>query len=170
MAKMHVNQLRILILILLLPLSGFSFFSPTWESIDKKIQEDFPLVKHIEIDELARALDEENILLIDVREADEFAISQIQGARNIQSPEKVNSDEQTRIVVYCSVGYRSALFTHNLQEMGFKNVFNLRGSIFAWANQGYPLYQNGERTNKVHPFNTKWGRLLNEKYHLYPEK
>ncbi|MDJ0622139.1 MAG: rhodanese-like domain-containing protein [Desulfocapsaceae bacterium] len=167
---MQIYLSRSLIVIILLLLSGFSFFTPTWESIENQIQEDFPLVKHVEIDELSRIMAEEKILLIDVREADEFAISQIQGARNIESPEKVHTDEQTRIVVYCSVGYRSARFAQDLQERGFQNVANLRGSIFAWANQGYPLYQGSERTNKVHPFNKKWGRLLDEKYHLYPNK
>lgn len=109
-------------------------------------------------------------MLLDVREADEFAVSQIQDARHIESPEEVQADKQTRIVVYCSVGYRSARFARELQEKGFVNVYNLRGSIFAWANQGYPLYQGNERTGYVHPFNKKWGLLLDERFHLYPDK
>lgn len=148
--------------------SGFSFFSPSWESIERQIKKDFPEVQHIGIDELNRALDQEKIVLIDVRDADEFAISQIKGAQHIQSPEKVSVQKQSRIVVYCSVGYRSADFVQALQERGFQNVVNLRGSIFAWANSGYPVYKDGKRAYHVHPYNKKWGRLLNEELHLYP--
>ena len=156
MNKPQLSSSRIIILIISLLLSGFSFFTPTWERIERQIHKEFPQVKHIGVEELSRIMDGETLLLIDVRDAEEFAVSQIKGAKNIQSPAQVDTDKQTRIIVYCSVGYRSANFAQDLQEMGFRNVYNLRGSIFAWANHGYPLYQNDQRTFHVHPFNEKW--------------
>ena len=163
----HVSRLIILLIWLLV--SGFSFFSPTWERIENQIAKDFPQVQHMDIDDLYVALQHENILLIDVRDPEEFGISQIKGAHHIQSPEQVDGDRQAKIVAYCSVGYRSAEFVQALQERGFQNAYNLRGSIFAWANHGYPVYKNGQRTYHVHPFNKKWGKLLDEKLHLYPD-
>ena len=49
------------------------------------------------------------------------------------------TNQNTRIVSYCSLGYRSAIVTNRIREMSVKdsdvnvntdNVFNLEGSIF----------------------------------------
>jgi hypothetical protein len=45
------------------------------------------------------------------------------------------------------------------------NVFNLQGSIFQWANEGRPLITNGHAVHVVHPFNERWGVLLNPQLH-----
>ena len=39
---------------------------------------------------------------------------------------------------------------------------NMEGSIFKWANEGRPVYRDGERVEKVHPYNETWGRLLDK--------
>ena len=44
-------------------------------------------------------------------------------------------------------------------------AFNLRGSLFEWANKGYPLEQDGKNTHKAHPYNAKWGQFLDKKLH-----
>ena len=49
----------------------------------------------------------------------------------------------TPIVVYCSVGYRSARVARWLGRQGFTNVRNLDGSLFAWANEGRPMEADG---------------------------
>jgi rhodanese-related sulfurtransferase len=36
-------------------------------------------------------------------------------------------------------GFRSALAAHNLQKMGYTNVFSLDGGIGGWRAKGYPL-------------------------------
>ena len=36
----------------------------------------------------------------------------------------------------------------------------MSGSIFQWANEGYPIERNGEPADKVHPYNARWGKLL----------
>ena len=50
-----------------------------------------------------------------------------------------------------------------LSRAGFENTVNVRGSIFAWANEDRPLEKpDGSKAEKVHPFNEFWGRLLEE--------
>jgi 3-mercaptopyruvate sulfurtransferase SseA len=71
-------------------------------------------------------------------------------------------------VVYCSVGYRSAIVAAQLQALGYSNVLNLRHSIFEWAEKGYPLLNEAGDTNKVHPYNRAWGALIDASYHFYP--
>jgi hypothetical protein len=46
-----------------------------------------------------------------------------------------------------------------------KRVFNLKGSIFEWANRGNPVVNQHGVTPYVHPYNRRWGQLLNKKYH-----
>ncbi len=63
-------------------------------------------------------------------------------------------------MTYCSVGFRSGAFAQTLQEAGYTRVENLEGSIFKWANEGRPVFQDGRRVEKVHPYNDAWGKLL----------
>ena len=70
-------------------------------------------------------------------------------------------------MVYCSVGYRSAKVAQQLQQKGYKNVFNLNGGIFQWANQGKPIFKDKHPVKVVHPYNFFWGKLLKSKYHHY---
>ena len=56
--------------------------------------------------------------------------------------------------------------TRFLESEGVANVTNFAGSIFAWANDGQPLQQNGEQAATVHPYNWIWGwRYLDEALH-----
>jgi rhodanese-related sulfurtransferase len=66
----------------------------------------------------------------------------------------------TPVVVYCSVGYRSARVARWLGRQGFTNVRQLDGSLFAWANEGRPMVADGRSVREVHPYNDFWGRLL----------
>ena len=47
----------------------------------------------------------------------------------------VEIKESTNILVYCAGGYRSALAAKALQDLGFKNVFNI-GGFADWVNSG----------------------------------
>jgi 3-mercaptopyruvate sulfurtransferase SseA len=74
----------------------------------------------------------------------------------------------TPIVVYCSVGYRSAGVVQALQAQGFSEVYNLKGSIFRWANEGRPVVRNGEPVSAVHPYDASWGQLLTDSLRASP--
>jgi sulfur-carrier protein adenylyltransferase/sulfurtransferase len=81
-------------------------------------------------------------LLIDVRDAEEWEISRIEGARLIpraELPEKVDELTHAReIVLYCRSGNRSAHATQLLLDLGFSHVKSLAGGINAWAEQVDP--------------------------------
>jgi 3-mercaptopyruvate sulfurtransferase SseA len=66
--------------------------------------------------------------------------------------------------VYSSVGYRSARLAHWLANQGYANVRNLSGSIFQWANEDRPVFRNGRPTMEVHPYDRRWGLLLEARY------
>jgi len=132
------------------------------------VRKRFPSVRELSTSELATWLSDTNrnrqLLLIDAREPTEFEVSHLAGARNLQSvpatKAAVTSNAQP-VVVYCSVGYRSSALAEKLQKAGLTNVY-LEGSIFAWANEGRPIF-HGEKEIKparVHPYDAKWGKLL----------
>lgn len=64
------------------------------------------------------------------------------------------------IIAYCSVGLRSAEFVSARQKDSSMHIVNLKGSLFEWANNGYPLVAEGKEVIRVHPYNDRWGALL----------
>jgi rhodanese-related sulfurtransferase len=109
---------------------------------------------------------QKEVLLLDAREKEEYEISHIEGAKYLgydQPDFDVLADvpEDTEIVLYCSIGYRSEKIGEKLKKKGYTNVKNLYGSIFEWANQGLPLVDSkGDNTDKVHTYNKQWSRWL----------
>jgi len=80
----------------------------------------------------------EQPLLLDVRAAAEFDVSHLPGALPAPSVGQALDLIQARptagpVVLYCSVGYRSADLAAQLQAHGLTNLYNLEGSIFQWA-------------------------------------
>ncbi|MBL7941977.1 MAG: rhodanese-like domain-containing protein [Flavobacteriales bacterium] len=106
-----------------------------------------------------------NAILLDAREAEEFAVSHIPGARPIGYKHFSPSDcadipKDAEIVVYCSVGYRSSKVAEQLRDAGYTNVHNLWGGIFNWINNGYPVEDAMGPTLRIHPYNPEWGSWL----------
>jgi rhodanese-related sulfurtransferase len=44
-----------------------------------------------------------------------------------------------RLVLYCNLGWRSALAAKALQDMGFTNVAHIGGGLEAWKDEGGPI-------------------------------
>ncbi|MGI8819291.1 MAG: rhodanese-like domain-containing protein [Chthoniobacterales bacterium] len=160
------------ILILFFGFAGVaaSAFGFGWSIVDAKIRHDFPDVPRISTGELASRLDDRTQpppLLLDIRTRAEFDVSHLRDAVWVEpsAPASVVSAPKTRpIVTYCSVGYRSGAFAEKLRAAGYTNVVNLEGSIFRWANEGRPVFRDGQRVERVHPYNRIWGTLLRKKY------
>ncbi len=129
----------------------------------------FPDVQWVDSATLARWEEgprEERPEILDVRTAAEFEVSHLHGARRVdpQDPsiEPLRIAPDATVVVYCSIGYRSAGIVKQLRRAGITNVYNLEGGIFAWANEGRPAYRGEEPAGVVHPYDELWGRLLRE--------
>lgn len=165
-----ILKLQTLLPLFLIPvLCGFFFRPPTWQEIDKSIAEKYPEVKEMTAETLlARLHGPDAPVIYDVRDREEYAVSHLPGAILMPDSARVAVSSDTEIVVYCSVGLRSAAFAAKLMKKGFRQVYNLKGSIFAWANKGYPLVRGkGEKVRTVHPYNRRWGTLLNKDLHQY---
>jgi rhodanese-related sulfurtransferase len=102
----------------------------------------------VRVDDLAAELAGENdILLVDVRTADEYAEGYIAGAINIPLQELTKNldllpDLDRNIVVYCGSGHRSAFAMTALGLLGYNNVRSMMSGLSAWSNAGYPSSQD----------------------------
>ena len=55
------------------------------------------------------------------------------------------------VIVYCSAGYRGATLARRLQRFGRRDVWNLEGGIFAWANEGFEVVRMERKPMKFIP-------------------
>lgn len=161
------NMLLLLSVLLLTAFRwGLMFGDMEWDEVNNAISEDFPMVSSVSMEELKVLLDsQQQLYLVDVREPAEYQVSHLPGAVLYSELQPETLEKDSMIVAYCSVGLRSAKFAQELEARGFTRVYNLRGSIFMWANSGYPLSANGHPANRVHPFNERWGKLLHSELH-----
>jgi adenylyltransferase/sulfurtransferase len=93
--------------------------------------------------ELKERLDRgEPIVVVDVREPQEYQINRIPGSTLIplgELPQRYEElDPDAAIVCQCKSGMRSAKATAFLRGIGFKNVRNLAGGILGWIDQVDP--------------------------------
>ena len=86
-------------------------------------------------------------VLLDVREADEFAAGHLPGAIHTSrgllefklsaSPDLSNRD--LRVVLYCKTSGRAALAAQVMHEMGYRHVSSIAGGYDAWVAAGQPV-------------------------------
>ena len=81
--------------------------------------------------------------VLDVRTAQELVGGTLPGAVNIDffapnfTSQLARLDKTKPVFVYCAVGGRSGKATQQLQQAGFKTVYNLSGGTQAWQQAGY---------------------------------
>jgi rhodanese-related sulfurtransferase len=145
----------------------------TWDAVFVRIQRDWPEVPQMSTGELAERIAANNgtrPLLIDVRTRQEYEVSHLPGAVSAETPQQIASalreaSDGQAVVLYCFVGVRSSKAAATLMRSGWANVFNAQGSIFQWANESRTLVANDRAVHVVHPYNERWGVLLNPQLH-----
>jgi rhodanese-related sulfurtransferase len=87
----------------------------------------------------------ENMILLDVRDAGEYAAGYFPGAMNIsRGTLEFNvfgkiPDQNAKIYVYCKTKARSTLATKTLNDLGYKNAVLVDMSYEDWVKAGYPV-------------------------------
>ena len=103
-------------------------------------------IQEISVAEADLAIQEANVL-IDVREADEFAAGHLPGAIHASrgmlefklSNNPQLSSRDLKIVLYCKTSGRAALAACALHDMGYLQVKSISGGFDAWAGAGKPV-------------------------------
>ena len=89
----------------------------------------------------------ERPLLIDTREDNEWQAGHAAGAIHLgkgiieRDIETKVPDKNTKMVLYCGGGFRSALVADALQQMGYTSAISLDGGWRAWKDAGMPVEQ-----------------------------
>jgi len=106
-------------------------------------------VKEVSVAEAqARLAENQNALLIDVREDNEWQSAHAEGAEHLgkgiieRDIETAVPDKSTELILYCGGGYRSALAADALQKMGYTNVWSMAGGWKAWKESGAPIEES----------------------------
>lgn len=105
-------------------------------------------VQEVSLEQADQAIRNADVVL-DVREADEFAAGHLPGAVLVPrgllefkfsaTPSLASRD--LKVLLYCKTSGRAALAACALQEMGYLNVQSLAGGFDAWAAAGKPVAQ-----------------------------
>lgn len=113
---------------------------------DQMVKEAKAHIREVTVQEAKRMIDSgEKLVILDVREGPEFATGYMPGAINLPRGMvefKINTmvpDRTTNILVYCGIDLRGPLATQTLNEMGYRNAFNLIGGLNVWKAAGYPI-------------------------------
>ena len=89
--------------------------------------------------------DGQPIVVLDVRERHEYEAGHLVGSVHIgkgvleRDIEKHEFEENTRMVLYCGGGFRSAIAAKSLKEMGYSKAFSLWGGWRGIQAQGLPI-------------------------------
>ena len=100
----------------------------------------------------ARLTSGEPLVLIDVRDPDEYRDGYIEPAINISRGflefriGTATTDPNVPIVLYCQTGLRSALSAKALQDLGYTSVINLAGGYQRWVQSGYSTVKDSPLT------------------------
>jgi len=139
--------------------------SAAWKLVNTWVKRSFPNAPAITTQDLADLIkhgDDFSPIVIDARKNEEFEVSHLPNAHHagdVATVQQLGISPDQPMVVYCSIGYRSARLVEKLREAGFSEAKNLEGSIFQWANEGRPVVRDGEVVEEVHSYNTAWGLL-----------
>lgn len=111
-------------------------------------------IKPDDLDEMIENHDD--LLIVDVREPQEYAAGHIpgalsiprgllEGAADLQYKHRDDTLSKARartIVTYCQSGGRSALAADTLMQMGFDKAHSLSGGIEMWQAEGMPVVKD----------------------------
>ena len=119
--------------------------SPSGAEVIRQIRSQ---VEEVDPSEVKATLSNGNgIVLLDVRESDEWDAGHLPGAKHVargylesRVEGAIGSDRSQRVIIYCASGQRSALAANTLKELlGYENVASMNGGITLWKDRGYDV-------------------------------
>lgn len=143
----------------------FSNSSSEIEAFNKKIDSLYSFSVNLIYPEALSELLDSDIILLDTRSEKEFEVSHIKGAKFIDyktfSIDKLPPmDKNSKVIIYCTIGYRSEKIGEELLKAGYTNVSNLYGGLLNWVNLNYDVYNINGKIKEIHTYSKLWGKYL----------
>lgn len=128
-------------------------------SIYEGFRKSFPSVPDVTAEEALNLVEKDKALLVDVRTEREQQVSMLPGAVT-QRDFKKNPDafRGKVVLVYCTIGWRSAGFAESMRKQGLA-VVNVKGGLLAWAHAGGTFHHQGLPTKNVHVYSREYNLL-----------
>tara|TARA_E500000178_G_scaffold321832_1_gene346058 strand:+ start:491 stop:889 length:399 start_codon:yes stop_codon:yes gene_type:complete len=129
------------------------------KSSQKLVEEANKTIETLSPEEVKSLMDKNEITLIDVRDIRElWRDGTIEKSKHIPRGmlefwldpnssyyQENKFDESKKMVFFCAMGFRSALATKTLVDMGFKNVANANGGFDALKNAGLKVIKKDKK-------------------------
>ena len=139
---------------------GYGSPMPITKSAMQLVDEATARIRTRTVEEARTLLDDPKVTLVDLRDPRELdregvvpgAFSATRGMLEFwvdpASPyyKPIFGEEDREFVLFCGGGWRSALATATLQEMGMTNVSHIAGGFAAWKKAGAPVEQQAPQT------------------------
>ena len=136
-------------------LAGSILTVPTFRDLLAAAKAD---ITEIDTSDAAERIAAGNVVVLDVREPDEFDQGSLAGVVHIPrghleaQVETRIVDKSVPVVVYCAGGVRSAFAARTLQELGYSNVVSMAGGFGKWKDEGRawttPVALSAEQRNR----------------------
>lgn len=101
------------------------------------------LISEYSIEDLQyKMVHNQDFILIDIREDHEWLTGHIPSAIHLKRGNltteisQIVPDKNQEIILYCAIGFRSALSALELENIGYTNVYSLYGGIIRWDDLG----------------------------------
>lgn len=95
-------------------------------------------VKQMSVSDLKSRLDDNSVLVIDVRGSEECALASLDAAKPMNSETMKDIEampKDTALAFICHVGNRSQVAAEHFRKQGFTDVSNVAGGIDAWSKE-----------------------------------
>ena len=138
---------------------------PITKSARALVDEAMAQVKTYSVEGVKARLGDARVQIIDIRDVRELAEGTVLGAYHAprgmlefwvdpESPyhKKMFADESKEFILFCGLGWRSALAAKTLQDMGMTNVAHMDGGYTEWLKAGAPtetLEQQKQKRNRL---------------------
>ena len=124
---------------------------PITKGFQALVDEAMEEVKTYSVENVKARLGDPAVQIVDIRDPRELAAGTVVGAFHAPrgmlefwvdpaSPyfKPIFADESREFILFCGAGWRSALATKTLQDMGMRNVAHIDGGFAEWQKQGAP--------------------------------
>ncbi|MFZ2389463.1 MAG: rhodanese-like domain-containing protein [Polaromonas sp.] len=134
---------------------------PITKGFQALVDEAMEEIKTYSVEAVKARLADPAVQIVDIRDVRELAAGTVLGAFHAPrgmlefwvdpaSPyfKPLFADEGREFILFCGAGWRSALATKTLQDMGMRNVAHIDGGYAEWVKQGAPTETLEERKAK----------------------
>ena len=138
---------------------------PITQGFRALVDEAMSEVKTYSVEDVKAKLGDASVQIIDIRDVRELAEGTVLGAYHAprgmlefwvdpESPyhKPMFADESKEFILFCGLGWRSALAAKTLQDMGMANVAHMDGGYTEWVKAGAPtetLEQQKEKKKRL---------------------